>query len=98
MSQIDKYQWRTSIFNYKGTGREWTTGFVRTKQEAINDLIDERMSGFILLDNPESEGDIQDIEFIKITKDEKGNFIVSEFIFDEKAFSLFEKGAYEVLS
>ncbi|WP_227493895.1 hypothetical protein [Bacillus cereus] len=80
-----KYQWTTSLFNYKGKGIEWTTGYLETKEAAIGDLIREGTSGFILLDNPNSEGDIQEVEFIKIIKDEKGNAIVSEVISNEKA-------------
>ncbi|MCU4991136.1 hypothetical protein OCF10_19660 [Bacillus cereus] len=54
----------------------------RTKEAAIGD---QGTSGFILLDNPNSEGDIQEVEFIKIIKDEKGNAIVLEVIRNEKA-------------
>ncbi|MFE6707577.1 hypothetical protein ACFVEL_21865 [Bacillus thuringiensis] len=54
-----KYQWTTSIFNYKAKGEEWTTGYLETKEAAIDDLIGEGTSGVILLDNPDSEGDIQ---------------------------------------
>ncbi|MEM5673678.1 hypothetical protein AAHB54_32155 [Bacillus cereus] len=80
-----KYRWTTSIFNYKGKGEEWITGYLETKEAASGDLIVEGTSGFILLDNPDSEGDIQEVEFIKIIKDEKGNAIVSEVISDETA-------------
>lgn len=35
------------------------TGYLETKKAAIGYLIGEGTSGFILLDNPASEGDIQ---------------------------------------
>ncbi|EFI65115.1 MULTISPECIES: hypothetical protein [Bacillus] len=91
-----KYRWTTSIFNYKGKGEEWTTGYLETKEAARSDLIAEGTSGFILLDNPDSEGDIQEVEFIKIIKDEKGNAIVSEVISDETAGKLYFDKAFEV--
>ncbi|MGQ4672278.1 hypothetical protein ACUIJ5_30860 (plasmid) [Bacillus toyonensis] len=47
-----KYQWTTSIFNYKGKGEEWITGYLETEEAVIGDLIGEGTSGFILLDNP----------------------------------------------
>ncbi|AXR20242.1 hypothetical protein DPQ26_13085 [Bacillus sp. E25] len=90
-----KYQWTTSIFNYKDKGEEWTTGYLETKEAAIGDLIIEGTSGFILLDNPDSEGDIQEVEFIKIIRDEKGNHIVSEVISNETAEKLYFDRAFE---
>ncbi|QWG92864.1 hypothetical protein [Bacillus mycoides] len=87
-----KYKWTTSIFN---KGEEWTTGYFETRILAIDDLIREGTSGFILLDNPESEGDIQDIEFIKIAKDKQENVIVSEIICYEKAKTLYYEGAFD---
>ncbi|MDF9614242.1 hypothetical protein P5763_19555 [Bacillus cereus] len=48
------------------------------------------------MDNPDSEGDIQEVEFIKIINDEKGNAIVSEVISDETAGKLYFDKAFEV--
>lgn len=47
------------------------------------------------MDNPDSEGDIQEVEFIKIIKDEKGNTIVSEVISNEAAKKLYFDQAFE---
>ncbi|WP_257141315.1 hypothetical protein [Bacillus wiedmannii] len=39
-------------------------------EAAIDDLIREGISGFILLYNPNEEGGIQEVEYIKIIRDE----------------------------
>ncbi|WP_257144212.1 hypothetical protein [Bacillus cereus] len=78
------------LFNYKGKVGEWTTGYLDTKEAAIGDLIREGTSGFILLDNPNDE-----VEFIKIIKDEKGKATVSEVISNKKAEKLYFDKAFE---
>ncbi|WP_336770208.1 hypothetical protein [Bacillus bombysepticus] len=96
MSKKDKYQWTTSIFHYLGKAGEWTTGYFETKKEAIDDLVREGISGFIVLENPEIEGDIQDIEFIGIAKDSVGNVVVSQMVGCEQAEALYWEEVFDI--
>lgn len=87
MNTAENYQWTVRSFNVLGI--ESTSGYLSSRDEAIDFILDDGKSAFLLLVNPEDERVKKSIEYIKVVKNEEGKFIVEEINNKEEVIAMY---------
>ncbi|MGH0589696.1 hypothetical protein ACQVQY_27185 [Bacillus mycoides] len=81
------YQWTVRSFNVLGI--ESTSGYLSSRDEAIDFILDDGKSAFLLLVNTEDERVNKSIEYIKVVKNEEGKFIIEEVNNKEEVIAMY---------